>query len=130
MKSETFEIDVEGLGKFQVKHRTQADYFAIEREYSELTGGISNPSPMLETFAGVCSTLRVLVVQSPDGWDIDKKDLLLPDTRKELIDVFTALRGAEDRFRGIARDKSETSGSGNGEESGLLVSKEVQPTTE
>jgi len=53
----------------------------------------------LMTMGGWLSALRVLTVEAPDGWDLDKLDPLDPETYAKLNAVYDALTAKERSFR-------------------------------
>lgn len=101
-----FHVDVDGVGHFTFAKRTMRDEMRIAAEYSRLTEGVETPTTYLELVAGWLSTLAVLTVQAPDGWDLDSMDPLDEDTYARLMRVHAALREKEASFRGVKRASS------------------------
>lgn len=94
-----FQVDVDGLGSFTFGRRTMRDEFAIAAEYSRVTEGVKTPTDFLHYYARAFSTIKVLQVTAPGGWDVEK---LPPDedaSYAQLIGVFDALRAQEADFR-------------------------------
>ena len=95
-----FHVIVEGVGSFRFARRTMRDEMNIAVEFSRLTHGIETPSPTLHLMASWISTLTVLTVSAPEGWDIYSMDPLDDATYSRLLAVHSALRAKEDDFRG------------------------------
>ncbi|EIP9221095.1 hypothetical protein LT875_002542 [Salmonella enterica] len=119
--------DVEGIGRFRFAHRKMNDEIQIQRLFAEYTGGVE-PTAWLLTLGEYLSTLRVLTVSAPEGWDLDNLDPLDEETYAKLGRVFVALREREETFRGRPKPQSEGSGQANAEHGGSLVSPDVQAT--
>lgn len=94
-----FEVTVEGVGRFVFGYRVMRDEFKIQAEYSRVLDG-SPPTDWLHVLAGWVSTLKVLTVEAPEGWDIDQMDPLDDDEYAKISKVFEALRVKEVSFRG------------------------------
>lgn len=119
--------DVEGIGRFRFAHRKMNDEIQIQRLFAEYTGGVE-PTAWLLTLGEYLSTLRVLTVSAPEGWDLDNLDPLDEETYARLGRVFVALREREETFRGRSKPQSEGRGTADAEHSGSLVSPDVQAT--
>lgn len=120
---------VEGIGRFRFAKRTMKLEMEIQREYASLAGGV-DPTAWLITLAEYLSTLRVLTVDGPEGWDMDNMDPLDEDTYTKISKVFNALREREERFRGNTGKGREGQGAENGEHGGPLVSPDIQAAAE
>lgn len=94
-----FQITVEAIGAFTFGRRTMRDEFAIAAEYSRLTEGVQTPTDFLHYYARMFSTLKVLTVSTPSGWDIEKLDPEEDASYAQLRSVFDALRVQEADFR-------------------------------
>lgn len=94
-----FQIQVEGLGSFTFARRTMRDEFAIAAEYSRLTEGVQTPTDFLHYYARAFSTIKVLQVVGPDGWNVDQLDPQEDASYAQMIGVFDALRAQEADFR-------------------------------
>lgn len=101
-----FQITVDDVGMFTFGRRTFADEFAIQRKFADLTGG-GPTTEWLRLVGGWVSTLAVLTVKAPEGWDIDAMDPLDPDVYAQLNRVHDALLDREYSFRGRTREGSE-----------------------
>ena len=108
-----FKVSVEGVGTFVFANRTMADEFAIQRKYADLTGG-GPITQWLGLVGGWIAALSVLTVKSPEGWDLNTMDPLSTKVYENLSRVFTALKDAEDSFRGITRADGEAEGKAAG----------------
>ena len=93
-----FPIDVEGVGTFVFGRRTMADEIKMHVEYSRLTEAVP-PTPWLDQVATWLSTLKVLTVRAPDGFDIEALDPLEEDTYIKMMRVHAALVEKERSFR-------------------------------
>lgn len=102
-----FTITVDGIGAFTFGRRSMRDELSIAAEFSRLTEGVETPTPYLATVAGWISTLKVLTVNAPDGWDIDAMDPLDEDTYAKLLKVHASLREKEGSFRSGKKQTSE-----------------------
>ena len=94
-----FQVTVDGLGAFTFGRRTMRDEFAIAAEYSRLTEGIKTPTDFLHFYARAFSTVKVLQVEGPAGWNVDNLDPQEDASYAQLISVFDALRAQEADFR-------------------------------
>lgn len=108
-----FQITVDGIGTFTFARRRLRDEMAIGAEFSRLTEGVETPTPYLASVAGWVSTLKVLTVEAPEGWDIDAMDPLDEDTYAKLVTVHTALRDKEGSFRSGAKPEGEAKRQGD-----------------
>lgn len=95
-----FTVEVDGIGTFRFGRRSLRDEMRIGAEYSRLTEGVETPTASLELIAGWISTLKVMTVEAPKGWDIDAMDPLDDGTYTKLLKVHAAFRRKEDSFRG------------------------------
>lgn len=111
-----FQIPVDGIGTFTFARRRMRDEMAIAAEFSRLTEGVETPTPYLASVAGWISTIKVLTVEAPEGWDMDSMDPLDEDTYAKLVKVHTALREKEASFRGGAKQDGEAKRAGAGAE--------------
>ena len=93
-----FTVDVEGVGRFVFGKREMADEIKIHVEYSRLTEAVT-PTPWLDQVATWMSTLRVMTVRFPGGFDIDELDPLEDDTYQKLMKAHAAFLAKERSFR-------------------------------
>ncbi len=132
-KTTDFYIDVEGEGRFRIGKRDMKSEMEIQREYASFAGGVE-PTVWLETLSEYLSTLRVLIVEGPETWDMDNMDPLDNDTYTRLGRVFVALREREESFRARHNGAGQGTGAGSdSERSGAgepVVSQDVSPATE
>ena len=98
-----FDVSVDGIGVFRFAKRTMRDEIKIQVEFARMIEGVT-PTDWLQTVCGWLSTLGVLTVQAPDGWDLSSIDPLDDDTYGKLLKVHSALVAKERSFRG---DKGE-----------------------
>lgn len=98
--STDFFVDVPAIGRFSFARRTPREIYKIRANYNTLTEGYEDKKGNLETGAFMFSTLDVLMVSAPDGFDLDKLDPVMDDNWEDtVIDVFRALRAKELSFR-------------------------------
>lgn len=124
-----FIVDVEGVGSFSFAKRTMADEIKIQVEYARITEGVE-ATEWLSRVGGWISTLKVLTVRAPDGWDIDDMDPLDNKVYEDMFLVYLALRAKEDSFRRKPGAGSEESGQAQSHNDRLLVSPEIQPSNQ
>jgi hypothetical protein len=93
-----FPVDVEGVGTFVFGRRKLADEIKIHVEYSRLTEAVV-PTAWLDQVATWMSTLKVMTVRFPDGFDIEELDPLEDETYQKLLKVHAALIAKESSFR-------------------------------
>lgn len=93
-----FKVDVDGLGEFVFGRRKMGDQFAIEVEFARLTQGVQ-PTEWLKLVGEWMSSLRILMVKAPTGFDLDELDPLDDDVYNTIGKVFRALRAREESFR-------------------------------
>lgn len=93
-----FQADVEGVGSFTFGKRTMRDEIKIQVEFARMVEGVE-PTQWVSLVCGWISSLKVLTVNAPDGWDIDSMDPLDDETYQTLLKVHTALRDKERSFR-------------------------------
>ncbi|EAM1616323.1 hypothetical protein EU642_22060 [Salmonella enterica] len=120
---------LEGIGRFRFARRKMADEMQIQRLFAEYTGGVE-PTAWLLTLGEYLSTLRVLTVQAPDGWDIDDMDPLDPETYSQIGRVFVALREREETFRRKPGAVGQGQGAQDAGHGGSLVSPDLQTAAE
>lgn len=128
-KANDYYIDVNGIGRFRCARRSLSIEVEVQREYASMAGGVA-PTAWLMTLAEYLSTLRVLIVDAPEGWDMENMDPLDDETYQKLGRVFAALREREETFRGKPRTAGQAESPANGEHSGSVVSPDVPPATE
>lgn len=111
-KETDYTVNVENVGTFTFAKRTMRDECAIQVEFASIINGVE-PTEWLQAVGGWLSTLRVLTVRSPDGWDLEELDPLEADTYAKLKAVYEALVTKERSFR----RKQDTSSERGGKES-------------
>lgn len=116
-----FTVEVEGIGTFHFAKRTMRNEFRIQAEYSRLTEGVETPTENLQIMAGIFSTLRVLTLRAPDGWNLDDLDPLEEDDYAKAIRVHAALRAKEGSFRRGQAGTGSAAWQGDGRDGGVLV---------
>lgn len=104
-----FAVSVENVGNFTFAKRTMRDEIDIQVEYARIINGVE-PTAWLEAVGGWISTLRVLTVRAPEGWEIDGLDPLDPETYAQLRAVHAALTEKERSFRRQPAAGSEGTG--------------------
>ena len=96
---DTFEVDVEDIGKFVFRKRNMRAQIEIEAEYSRLTEGVQVITAFLGDISSKTADLKVLTLKAPDGWDVDELDAWDDDSFEKLAKVWSALRDKEASFR-------------------------------
>lgn len=127
--SNDYSVAVEGLGNFTFARRKLSDELRVQAEHSRIVDGVE-PTVWLHNLATWMSTLRVLMVSAPMGWDLEELDPLENDTFEQINAVYMAMRAKEDSFRKKSGKGSEGASEGNGEVGRVLVSSEVQSPAE
>lgn len=103
-----FQVPIEGIGTFTFARRAMREEIDIQREFARILNGVE-PTAWLATVGGWLSTLRVLTVAAPDGWDIEAMDPTDNETYEKLGRVHDALLAQERSFRrgpGVASQAS------------------------
>lgn len=93
-----YTVTVENVGTFTFAKRTMRDEIDVQVEFARIINGVE-PTAWLEAVGGWMSTLRVLTVRAPDGWDLDGFDPFDPETYAKLRAVHSALVEKERSFR-------------------------------
>ncbi|MND16904.1 hypothetical protein D3C77_05090 [compost metagenome] len=119
-----FIVDVEGVGSFSFAKRTMKDEIDIQVEYARIIQGVE-ATDWLARVGGWISTLKVLTVRAPSGWDIDDMDPLDEKVYEDMLLVYLALRAKEDSFRRKPGKGSEEGGQAQVPDDRLLVSPEI-----
>lgn len=112
----TFQIQIEGVGAFEFRHRRLRDEMRVAAEYSRLTEGVDNPPAWFDQLARMVATVKILTVKGPEGWDVDAMDPLDGETYATITKVYAALRDKEDFFRSRPGQGGETAGAATGGE--------------
>ena len=110
-----FDLNVEGVGNFRFARRRMADEMKIQVEYARIIDGVEQPTVWLDRMGGAISTLKVLTVKAPDGFDIDDLDPLDEESYIKLLSVYDALAAKEESFRSGKRKALPQEGQGTGE---------------
>lgn len=93
-----FTIPVDGIGVFTFGKRTMRDEIAIQVAFARYIDGVE-PTAWLQAVCGWLSSLSVLTVRAPDGWDLEELDPLDEDCYRRLKLVHDALAEKELSFR-------------------------------
>lgn len=108
--ADDFNVNVEGVGSFTFAKRTMRDEIKIQVEFARMIEGVE-PTDWLKLVCGWLSTLSVLTVRAPVGWDIESMDPLDDEVYAQLNKVHEVLRDKERSFR---RSKKPVGESGSG----------------
>lgn len=108
-KETDFVVPVEGVGQFTFARRTMGDEVKIQVEYARIIDG-AEPTSWLQAVGGWLSTLKVLTVRAPAGWDLDELDPLDPETYAKLDSVYGGLSEKERSFRRKPEPASQGTG--------------------
>lgn len=125
-----FPVEIEGVGTFIFGRRTLKDELRIQAEYSRITEGVETPTLMLYTLGIAIATIRVLMVQAPQGFDLDALDPIEEDTFTLLQSVYEGVKAKEYSFRKKSGKGSEENSAPDVKLDGVLVSQEVQPSAD
>lgn len=128
--SSDYTFEVPNIGRFRYAKRTMKDEMRIGVEFSRITEGAEVLAPYFSLFATAIATQNVLLVEAPEGWDIDAMDPADDDTITKIVAVHMAFRDKERSFRAKSGEGSETSGPKDGQDNGVLVPATVQPPSE
>lgn len=99
MTSATYQLEVEGVGVFEVRRRNMRVTAQVGAEFNRLTEGQTSLSPFFGQFCDMFATLKVLIVSGPDGWDLDNLDPDDPDSFELMGKVYGAIKEKEAFFR-------------------------------
>lgn len=125
-----YSVTVEGVGTFTFARRKLSDELRVQAEHSRIIDGVEQPTVWLHSLATWMSTLRVLMVAAPIGWDLEELDPIEPDCFEQISSVYAAMRVKEDSFRKKSGTGREGASQANREDGGVLVSPEVQSPAE
>jgi hypothetical protein len=104
-----FTVPVDTIGTFVFGKRTMRDECAIQVEFARIVDGVE-PTAWLQAVGGWLSTLRVLTVRAPEGWNLEELDPLDDSSYAKLALVHTALSDKERSFRQQPAAPSQGSG--------------------
>ena len=118
---------VEGIGTFTFAKRDMRDTFRIRAEYLRLTEGVpAEEGDWLDIVAHHMAALKVMTVDAPEGWDVDRMDPFDPESYARILAVGSALRGKEMTFRKPGAGVP-AGGEGAGADVRPVVPPDVQP---
>lgn len=135
-------VDVPGVGEFRFGRRTFGDKFLIQRERDtwlrkygiDPDEVVTDKDPRYEAAvsAMAMASYSVLMVSCPAGWEsLDGLDLVgCPEFEDHIWTVMGAWRAKQDSFRRPADQAGQATGAGAGGDVSVLVSPEVQPSSE
>lgn len=130
--SNIFEVEVDGIGRFVFLHRTIERDLAIGAVVRRI--GVppaqDDESDYFGFIAQAYATIKVLTKESPADWNLLQMDPLDENTYPKIMEVYTAFKDAENRFRGVVVEGSKKARPGDAADAGVLVSAEVQPPTD
>lgn len=109
--STDFSVDVEGVGRFVFGRRAMADQIKINVEYAKMTEAVT-PTPWLDQIATWLSTLQVMTVRHPEGFDPFALDPFDDDTYANIMKVYLSLTEQEHSFRRKPTGSVEAGGQG------------------
>jgi len=113
-KTDDFNVDVEGFGRFVFGRRTKEDVYKIRSRYNVLTEGNYLADGRVGDLGGLgLVTLQTLLVSAPETFNLEAMDPLMDDDFEEkIMKVFGALRAKEQSFRSEPAKGSEGAGAG------------------
>ena len=121
-----FTVSVDGVGDFTFLRRTIRLNIAISVEQSRLGEGVDLDAD-LTIFIAAVAALKVLTVEAPKGWDLDKLDTFDEESYDKIISVWGVLRDKENTFRKGPAVVVQADGAPALPEHGVLVPPEVPP---
>lgn len=105
--TDTFEVQVEGEGRFVFRRRDLKIGFAIMAETARLIGPTprddieeGDPEDVLHQLVSVYAMLKHQIVEAPEGWDIDAMDPQEDGTYLHMVTVWTQMRRKEEELKG------------------------------
>lgn len=104
-----FVVEVDGVGSFTFGKRTMRDEIKVQVEYARFIEGVE-PTEWLALVAGWISTLKVMTVRAPDGWNLDELDPMDDNTYAKLQKVNQGLSAKERSFRSVPDKTTEKTG--------------------
>lgn len=126
IKNETYVLDLDGVGQFEVLRLTQRQRLRVLTEQARLTEGLEDLPETLMQEASITAAVKVLVVKAPEGWDVDLIDPLDEDGSYSAMQrLYAAISEREQRFRG--KTASAGTGAGTAQDGGVVVAPAVQP---
>ncbi|WP_429565670.1 hypothetical protein [Paraburkholderia sp. MM6662-R1] len=92
---------MDGLGRFCFARRSIGDVYKIRGRYNQVTGGFYDEEGRMADLSALgYVTIQTLLVEAPDGFDLDSLDPLVDDDYdQKIVSVFAALREKELSFR-------------------------------
>lgn len=107
-----FQIEVPKIGQFTFGRRTTRDVYRIRGEYNRMTGGSYDADGHYADFSALAfCTLQVLMVQAPDGFDLEKIDPIVDEEWEDrVLKVWTVLREKELSFRPSSGEAGKAAG--------------------
>lgn len=129
-KDTDFFIELPGVGVFRFGRRTFLDRAKIRAEFLRITKELGDDDAELSAYSMIMAAHKVICVEAPSGWeDIESIELTI-EKDKQIFALYDLVRKKEDLFRIGASEGGEESGQGIVDDVPVLVSPEVQPTTE
>lgn len=109
---DTFVVEVPDVGSFECRRRTMRVAIAITAEYNRLTEGAPVVSDEFNWLCSFVSYLKVMIVEGPEGWNVDEVN---PDSEEEMATlnkVYREVKAAEARFRAGGGSEPKAEGEG------------------
>lgn len=101
-----YPIEVEGVGTFIIARRKMKDEIEIQRGIARILDGV-DATNWLNNIGSWMSTIEVLTVKYPEGFDLEELDPTDEQTYINLSNIYAEIRTAEARFRGDNAKGSE-----------------------
>ena len=117
MVAKTYQLDIPDVGSFTVRRRNMAVSVAITAEYNRLTEGQNSVSDFFGRFCTVYSTLKVLIVAGPEGWNLEELDPDDEESYNLMHKVYGGIREKEDFFRRGVSPAGKAAGAGGSTQS-------------
>ena len=130
MSEKTFSVPVEKIGTFVFRKRAFRDNFAVQAEYVRITEGVENPGDNMAFLARSWAAIKVLLVEAPEGFDLEALDPYDDESYMKLVAVGAALSDKEASFRPRSAKNGAQGGAGNVADPGIPVPSPVQPAAD
>jgi hypothetical protein len=127
-----FHVDVADVGRFCFARRTVGDVYKIRGRYNQITGGFyDDEGRMADLSALGYVTIQTLLVEAPEGFDLESIDPLLDDDYdQKVLSIFAALREKELSFRPKPTARGKAAGPGDGADLRAVVPADVPAGTD
>jgi hypothetical protein len=109
-ESSTFIVEIDGTGSFEIKRNTMSESMRVGAEYNRLVEGQSQVYDYFGRFCVIYATLKIMIVKSPPGFDIDKMDPNNDTTFSLFYELYNKIQEREEFFRTGSQSDGKTKG--------------------